>query len=115
MKYTRYMKRNFFRGYIAYLKDNPEGYWFKRRLFGWGWTPATREGWFLTIGFLLAILFLATRVDESSTDEEALKLVVLPLFALTAVFLLIVYKKGEKPRWTWGLPKDDEDSDSETE
>ena len=26
--------------YIAYLKDNPQGYWFKARLYGWGWAPA---------------------------------------------------------------------------
>ena len=25
--------------YIAYLKDNPQGYWFKAKLYGWGWVP----------------------------------------------------------------------------
>ena len=27
------------RQYIQYLKDNPQGYWFRRKLFGWGWVP----------------------------------------------------------------------------
>ncbi|HZX50161.1 MAG TPA: hypothetical protein VFE94_03385 [Candidatus Paceibacterota bacterium] len=34
-----------FDDYIAYAKDNPKGHWFKRKLFGWGWTPVTRQGW----------------------------------------------------------------------
>lgn len=29
---------------VEYLKDNPEGYWFKRKLYGWGWTPAKWQG-----------------------------------------------------------------------
>jgi hypothetical protein len=29
-----------FKEYTDYLKDNPQGYWFKRKLYGWGWTPA---------------------------------------------------------------------------
>lgn len=101
------MKQNFCKRWVAYLKDNPEGYWFKRKLYGWGWTPATKEGWLLTLGLLVAVLVLAFRVDENATGEEALKLVVLPVFALVAIFILIAYKTGEKPRWTWGLPETD--------
>ena len=29
----------------------------------------------------------------------------LPVILLTALFILIAYKKGEKPRWQWGHPK----------
>jgi len=35
----------FFNDYIEYVRDNPRRYWFKRKLFGWGWTPVTRQGW----------------------------------------------------------------------
>lgn len=95
------------------MKDNPEGYWFKRKLYGYGWTPATREGWFITFGFLLAVLFVTLRVDESATDEEVLKLVLLPVFALVLVFLLIVYKTGERPKWMFGLSDKDTPPDVE--
>jgi hypothetical protein len=27
--------------YKKYLKDNPEVYWFKAKLYGWGWFPVT--------------------------------------------------------------------------
>jgi hypothetical protein len=33
-----------FKKYIEYLKDNPQGYWFKRKVWGWGWTPVTWQG-----------------------------------------------------------------------
>lgn len=109
------MKQSFCKRYIAYLKDNPEGYWFKRKLFGWGWTSATREGWLLTVVFIGVILTLAFRLDEKATDMEAITQLLIPIFVLTGIFILIAYKTGEKPRWMFGLPKDDENSDTENE
>ena len=44
--------------YVSYLKDNPNGYWFKRKLYGWGWTPATWQGWFAIGVYVLLILGL---------------------------------------------------------
>lgn len=29
----------------------------------------------------------------------------LPIIVLTILLIIIAYKKGEKPRWQWGLPK----------
>ena len=28
-----------FKNYLDYIRDNPKGYWFKRKPFGYGWTP----------------------------------------------------------------------------
>ena len=94
---------NYFKEYLAYLKDNPEGYWFKRKLYGWGWTPATTEGWvviFVFIGLLIGngIYFANTPMPTSG--------VLLWFFArtlvLVALVIVICYKKGEKPKWQWG-------------
>ena len=44
-----------FKESIAYLKDNPHGYWFKAKLYGWGWVPVKWQGWLVVavaIGFL---------------------------------------------------------------
>ena len=27
-----------------YIRNNPKGYWFKRKLYGWGWFPVKWEG-----------------------------------------------------------------------
>jgi len=105
----RKAKKNFFSPYVKYVKDNPERYWFKRKLFGWGWMPATREGWIVILLYSIGVLFFAFMLDESSTPREMVFTVIVPIVLLTAIFLAITYKKGEKPRWQWGLPKEKED------
>lgn len=97
-----YLDMNIFTRYNDYLKDNPEGYWFKRKLYGWGWTPARWQGWAVTAAYVAIIIALGLTLDESSSDQEAMLAFVLPLVILTAAFIRICYKKGEKPRWQWG-------------
>lgn len=89
--------------YIAYLKDNPNRYWFKRKLYGWGWTPATKEGWFVVIVWLFLFLANMKYIDRPFfiTDNDFT-----PRMGILVFLLLIVcYTKGEKPRWQWGVPE----------
>lgn len=76
--------------------------WFKRKKFGWGWTPATWQGWLLTFAYVGLIALCALTIDENSPASEVAFTFVLPVLLLTAVFIRIAYKKGEKPRWQWG-------------
>lgn len=96
---------NFFKKYTDYLKDNPKKYWFKCKLFGWGWTPATWQGWLLTLVYLFIIIGLSLSVDENSSDKEVYLVVLLPVFILTIAFIRLAHKKGEPLRWQWGLKK----------
>ena|SRR5690606_11388279 len=100
--------------YLDYIKDNPERYWFKAKWFGWGWTPATWEGWLTTAVYVAVLAFLASSVDESAPTREVLFMFWLPFVLLTISFIRIAYLKGEKPRWQWGLPrrKDKKKSDA---
>jgi len=91
--------------YINYLKDNPNGYWFKAKLYGWGWVPVTWQGWAVTLGYLVLVILLGLTIDNSSTPLEVAFTIGLPALLLTATLIRICYKKGEKPRWQWGLPK----------
>ncbi len=77
-------------------------YWFKRKLYGWGWTPATREGWLVTLGFVALIIALTFNIDNNSSGEEIILKFIIPVWVLVAVLIYIAYKKGEKPRWQWG-------------
>ncbi|MCA9366439.1 hypothetical protein KC722_02560 [Candidatus Kaiserbacteria bacterium] len=98
---------SFWKRYKAYVKDNPERYWFKRKLFGWGWTPVTWQGWLVTLSVVVAILLNAfCRNLEAMTDREALTQIVAPSLLLAVLLIVICYKTGESPRWTWGFPKD---------
>lgn len=84
-------------------------YWFKRRRYGWGWTPVTWQGW-LTIGFFMAVviggaMFLPeTKPTEISRDV----LVFLAYIAIAATILFYIsYNKGPEPKWRWGKKPDD--------
>lgn len=77
--------------------------WFKAKRFGWGWTPATPEGW-IVVGIFLAALLGSTialvrfRPEDPSVTTEHVGVAVL----LTAALIAICAKTGEKPGWRWG-------------
>lgn len=96
--------------YIAYVKNNPQGYWFKRKLYGWGWTPVTWQGWCVILLYILSILGLVlTREDAVPGNPDSgsnFLTFALPIIVLTVFLIIVAYKKGEKPRWQWGIPKE---------
>ena len=99
-----------FKQYIKYLKDNPQGYWFKARLYGWGWVPVKWQGWLVLLAYIGLISILALTREEAipgNPDSGSNFLVfALPIIILTILLIYICHKKGEKPRWQWGPPKD---------
>lgn len=76
--------------------------WFKRKLYGWGWTPVTWEGWII---IFIWVWIFATAIPQ--LDHEWIKNVVFVVLA-TALLIFICYKKGEKPRWQWGKRIEDD-------
>jgi len=91
--------------YINYLKDNPQGYWFKAKLYGWGWTPAKWQGWAILLIYVVLVVLFALTLDENSSPREIVFTFVLPVVLLTFTLIRICYKKGEKPHWQWGPSK----------
>ena len=91
--------------YIAYLKDNPNHLWFKAKLFGWGWTSATWQGWLSVVIYLVIVLFLSSRINNPSSVKKTFFTFLLPLIFLTTAFIILAIKQGEKPKWSLGLPK----------
>lgn len=79
--------------------------WFKRKLYGWGWTPATWEGWAVTIIYVILLLAFGFTLDETSPLKEVIFTFILPLILLTITFIRIAYMRGESPRWQWGEEK----------
>lgn len=99
MKKKKYTYKN----WIEYLNDNPKGYWFKRKLYGWGWTPATWQGWLVVLGFVLLVVLnsiLLNSFGEPNTIDFVFFFLILILLIIGLI--LVGYKKGEKPAWTWG-------------
>ncbi len=92
--------------YIKYIKDNPKNYWFKAKLFGWGWTPAKWQGWLVLLVFFILIIFNAYRIESfsNSTSDAPIKLIFQTIVLFFLLFV-ICWKTGEKPRWQWGKPR----------
>tara|TARA_B100000508_G_scaffold23261_2_gene16280 strand:- start:1129 stop:1425 length:297 start_codon:yes stop_codon:yes gene_type:complete len=97
---------NVVKDHIDYLKDNPEGYWFKRKLYGWGWTPARRQGWFVFVAYIAVIIGLAMYV-EKYPDRITVDQLMVAIVLLTFLFLAIVWRTGEPPKWQWGQKVND--------
>lgn len=89
----------------AYLADNPEGYWFKRKLYGYGWIPALWQGWALTgLYFVIIIgMIIASSPNYALITSDEL---VLPMVGVTLLYIAIIWKTGEPLKWQWGLKKD---------
>ncbi|MEK7639280.1 MAG: hypothetical protein AAB388_03925 [Patescibacteria group bacterium] len=96
---------NVFDEYIAYLKDNPEGYWFKRKLYGWGWTPARWQGWAITFVYLVFVFWWVSIFAQNAQAADNTLSVLLPIIGATLLFLIITWKTGEAPKWQWGKPR----------
>jgi len=86
--------------------ENTKKIWFKRKLYGWGWTPSTWQGWLVTLVYFILILILVFNAEESvpGNPDSGSNFLVLgfPVLLLSLLFIFTAYKKGEKPRWQWG-------------
>lgn len=92
--------------YLNYVRDNPKGLWFKRKLYGWGWTPVKWQGWAVIALYVILITLFALTIDETSPQNEIWFTFVIPSTLLTVTLIRICYAKGEKPKWQWGEDKE---------
>jgi hypothetical protein len=75
--------------------------WFKRKSYGWGWTPATWQGWGITIAYATILITFGIIMDPNNHPEYGNVFLVI-IAILTLLFIYVAYKTGEKPRWQWG-------------
>ncbi len=78
--------------------QTPSKLWFGAKTYGFGWHPQTWQGWLTTVLFVIAC-GVATLLLKTGVGMAGFLAVI---FVLTAVFIAICYRKGEKPRWRWG-------------
>ena len=93
---------NIIKEHIEHLQNNPEGYWFKRKLYGWGWTPATKEGWLTILAYTGFVLWFVYNLDQKSEHVDWVIELALPFGVATLVLLVTCYQTGEPLRWSWG-------------
>lgn len=95
------VKKYTWRNFIEYMKDNPEDYWFKRKLYGWGWVPVKWQGWIIVV---LGVFIFVAGIYIAEIDD-APGAAMIGFLIMIALFVFFGYKKGEKPKWSWGRDK----------
>ena len=88
-------------------KTKGNSLWFKRRRYGYGWTPVTWQGW-TVVDLFLAIVVGGAALSASAESDAAV--VIYLNFVVAATLLLIgaSLQKGPTPKWRWGKSKDDD-------
>ncbi len=78
-------------------------FWFRRKLYGWGWTPSSWEGWIVLLIYLIYIISKFKKVDAlSHPGSDTLIGLTVPVVISTIILIGICYETGEAPRWQWG-------------
>ncbi len=82
-----------------------ERLWFKAKRFGWGWSPATPEGWAVVVYFLAGLIgsnIALVRFRPAPPSPGMVAEHFLIASVLAASLIGICYRTGEKPGWRWG-------------
>lgn len=86
--------------------------WFVRKTYGWGWTPATWQGWLVILIFVGLMALNVLRIQNQLNSENDIIFIFIPqTFVLVFILLLITYATGETPRWQWGNKTTQKDHD----
>lgn len=78
--------------------------WFRRKTYGWGWTPITWQGWAVTAFFLaipVSVKIITRSLELTKSEQNFFVLATLPLVVVGLVLICLRY--GERPRWQWGI------------
>lgn len=81
---------------IAPPPHRDEDYWFVPKMFGFGATPVTWQGWALTIGMVVVVI-----LDARFVEPTLVKLVV-EIGVVVAFIAISAHKTAGGLRWRWG-------------
>jgi hypothetical protein len=65
--------------------------WFKRKTYGWGWVPSTKEGWLVILVYIILVSMFALTIEENSPTREIILTGILPIALLTATLIRVCY------------------------
>lgn len=80
--------------------------WFKNKFYGWGWRPASWEGWLVMSVYVAFVMGISLRMSYSMSygASDWVKWALM-MAGSTALLLLIAKERGEAPEWRWGGKK----------
>lgn len=77
-------------------------YWFKAKRYGWGWYPATWQGWLCMMLFVLLVILGAVMFLDENVQTKDMVFYFVWIGLWSVGLFAVSYKKGEKPGWHWG-------------
>jgi uncharacterized membrane protein YraQ (UPF0718 family) len=80
-------------------------YWFRAKKYGYGWEPATWEGWLVMALFFAGAIYIGIHAERAFENGRMLEDFAVPLVVLVGLLLAICWRTGEKPRFQWGGKK----------
>lgn len=85
-------------------------YWFKRKRYGYGWTPSSLEGWLLIVAYLAIVILGVFFFSDKLESGDPLYSIVYLIFVImsTTILLLITVQKAPKGKWRWGWKEGDD-------
>lgn len=86
---------------MGLMETSEKMIWFKRKRYGWGWTPCTWQGWLVVGIYIVGMLKLAQNLAPESSASSPIRFFV-GAAIWTVILLVITYRTGESPRWQWG-------------
>lgn len=88
---------------LSYMEGNIEKkIWFKAKQYGWGWYPASWEGWAVLGLYVAWVLKRAFTFSPEYVGFEGILDFLVDIVIPTIFLLIICYARGETPRWRWG-------------
>ena len=88
-------------------KSAMKKYWFKRRRYGYGWVPASWQGWTVFIVYLAVVLANVIVLVVTPFSSELLWFYLTTLITATVAVMIIATQTSPKPKWRWGKKSDD--------
>ena len=74
--------------------------WFKAKDYGWGWYPATWQGW-LSILIFTVLVALPAFIWQSDIKRNLFGYILYTML-MSSLFIFLCFRKGERPQWRWG-------------
>ncbi|OQB05886.1 MAG: hypothetical protein BWY19_00665 [bacterium ADurb.Bin212] len=74
--------------------------WFKAKTYGYGWYPATWQGWLCILGYVV-VLTASSWLLEANLAINLVPFILI-VFLSTGLLIYVCYKKGEPASWRWG-------------
>lgn len=93
------------------MAERNNQHWFKRRRYGYGWTPVTWQGWVWVSVLLVVVIGGAIVLATNPYSNTLLWLYLTAVVTAVIALLIITTAKGPRPRWRWGKKANDGDDD----